>query len=479
MLESTQQRQPNSFQVEAWVNGNLAGLEGEARTSMIDTLLAACEQYLAELDMSETATTPTQRKGGSANAAVAAKQPAAQPKKRASAPKLSEVVLSSEAEQYLLNQAIAKIRSGRLAELDPLVGDSACQLTALAVVDIARRLATTAQLSAVDAQILIDNEILTLAKNREVDPLLNIIKDSRSESSLPCIENLLDPDLYNKPAKGTFNRTVVTRYVAARIAHLTSVLSSDGRLGELLSIITNPLNQQSITRSQSYELTCLPCAASCDAVLMSELVRGNPILVTVKRFTRTILADGGQQSLRLQGIETFMFKPDAARSNFEFCKVPTQAEANAPCVHIFGNSIINIEGTSALPYLNTPSFEAYRAEFVAGDIMDKLRLCYVAHKQFPGRSTSQATFEQEGIHADPNSFTAMYQDIMGRVRSGNSGIPENNMLLPAQHAGVYSCYEMTYAIDHIFADTFAHASASNANMLEQVRGREVVASFSR
>jgi len=471
MLDNTQQHQPCTWSVQAMIDEQLAGLEGTERTQMIDILIAACEKYVADLDMSETATPQTKVSRTKTGAE------AAQPKKRANAPKLGEVVLTKEAEMFFLNQAIGKIKTGRIAELNPLVGDSACQLTALAVVDIARKLATTDELSRTEAQILINNEILTLAKVGTHDAIGNIIKESRSESSLSDIPGILDADQYNKPARERFNIAVVTHYVADRISHLTDVLASDSKLGELLSLINNPLNQQPIQRSKSYSLNCLPCAASCEAVLMSELVRGNPILITVKRMTRTILADN-MQSLRVQGIETFMFKPNAAKDNFEFYPTPTLEESQVPCVHLLGNSIINT-GASTLPHLNSPSFEAYKDEFVTINIMDQLRLCYVAHKQFPGLSKSKASFEQVTAPATPGSFTAMFQSHMNNVRSGTSGIPENTMLLPEQRAGVYSCDEMTFAIDHIHADNLVYAKASDASLREQVCGKEVIASYSR
>jgi len=395
-------------------------------------------------------------------------------------PKLGEVTLSPAAKEYLLNQALAKIKSGRYEDLDPVVGDSACQLSSFAVINIARKLATGTDLSELEKRLLIDAEILCAGKTITYDVLLNATKDCIDERVIPTIPGLLDPNDYNKEAKIKFTKATLNSYVENRIAYLMEALAADERLSELFAILSNPVNRQRLQKNKSYELTCLPCSASLEAILMSELLSGNPILITVKRMSRTLLADN-MQSLCVQGVETFMFKPTAARDRFRFHPNPDLDERVAPYLHIFGNSVVNtgvesmrgmpLHGVSALPYMNTPSFETYKDIFVAGNILDILHLSAVAHKQFPGMIDAQPSFEASG------SFSNMFRTVKELIESGNCGIPDDTRLYTTNKADVVTTDEMTFAIDHIFTGTFVQAIASNANMRERVQGEEVISSY--
>lgn len=392
------------------------------------------------------------------------------------------VSISPNDEQDLLQQALNKINGGRLAELNPTVGDSACQLTAFALVTIARKMAMGIPLSSGEKQFLIGSEILTSASSEESDVLGTVFKDKRAEERVPVKTN---PD--NKMSRINFSILTTTNFVDFRIKYLTDAIASNPELREVYGILTDTNNRKYLQRvaRMTYELTCLPLLAIYEAILMSELMAGNPILITVKRMSRTLLNDD-KQSLKLQGIETFMFKPNVARDKFEFCQSPTQVERQAPCIHMYGNSIINIgvesmggmplNGVSTLPFLNSPSFEVYKDEFVSENIMNTLRLCLVLHKQYPGRIEGQACFESPEAQSNL-AYTYRYYNMLNY--EGVAGIPENTMLYPTGKVDVLTSEEITFAIEHTFADTYLSAATRNSCLRGSTLGNEIVAAYNR
>lgn len=410
--------------------------------------------------------------------AAAQARPAAKPKKIK--PK-GKVAIPAEGLAQVLDKisadALAKLTAGNYAALDPVIGDSACQLTAFAVVGLARKLSHSS-LSPEEMQFLQANEILLSAREINNDVLCNITKDERNEK---VIHPDLEPYLPDNKAKVTFTIEIVTKLIEFRIGYITNTLKADARLGELFAILADERNHQVIKRFSGskikelikYPLKCLPCAATCEGILMSELLGNNPILITVKRMTRTILADGNQE-LRLQAMEPFMFKPNANRNDFVFCPEPSAYERLAPCIHFVGNSIVNI-GESLLPFLNSQNFAAYREEFIAIDIMDKLRLCYIAHTQYPGKPSE----DQQACYEKPNAvgnLADMFRTYKGRLQ-GECGIPENTMLYPTQKPGVLTREEMTFAIDHILADSFDRASARCESIMADTQGHVITGSY--
>jgi hypothetical protein len=418
-------------------------------------------------------------KGAARTAKVEHKEGKAAVKPKA---KLSEITLSEQEETALINTAIEKMKEGLYSELDPVVGDSACQLTAFAVVSIARKLAFSS-LSPDEMQFLRGNIVLQSARKRALDALDNGVKDERIEKVIPAS---LNPDLYNEKARVDFTIGEVHKFIDFRINYLMAnlqaqakVKTADPKLAELAVILANKENHHAIQRRTGvsglhYDLTCFPCGATLEAILLSEFYGNHPILITVKRMMRTILGDN--QKLALQAMETYMFKPNIKTGDFTFCASPSIAERSIPCVHIFGNSIVN-RGESALPFLNTQSFAMYREDFLAGSIMDKLRLCYVAHSQYPGKPSMerQACYESEKA---TGMFASLYKGYKQRLAAGDCGIPENTMLYPTQKPGVLTSYEMTFAIDHIFADTFVNATAKCQEVMSLAKDKEITAEYS-